>query len=93
MTINLSNSVAWDAVVGADSYDVELLNGALGLIKSLNVAVAVVTALALLGDQSQGNFYVRVRARKESPAFTGAFTEPLALEFLPLTIPQNLRVE
>lgn len=92
MTIGGRQSVKWDAVPGAVSYDIELLNAAAGvLLNTLSRNEPEVSAALLLAGQGPGNYNIRVRARDE--VGPGAWSGLLPIEYAFLPAPGNLRVE
>lgn len=93
MNISSSQSFAFDSVLGALGYTVELLNAAGGTVLGtffLNAATTTLAATVLLDNQSFGNYLVRVRA--EEDAGPGDWSTPLDLTFVALPAPANLRV-
>lgn len=90
--INSGQSVQWDVVPGAVSYDVELLNASLSASLAVfnNINTTSITAAQLLAGQAFGNYNVRVRAVES--AGPGAWSTPLGLNFVGLPAPTNLQV-
>lgn len=93
MDIRTDQTIAWDAVDGADSYEVELsqLNGTVDA--SLTVVDTDITVAELFEGLALGvTRRVRVRAVDEfGPGAWSAFLSPLTL--VGLLAPLNLRIE
>lgn len=92
MVITGSQSVAWDAVPGAISYDIELLNAAAGVVLgTFDEFDTDISAGDLLSGQGPGNYNVRVRAR--DAVGPGTWSGLLPIEYAGLGAPGNVRVE
>lgn len=89
MQISLGQSVIWDAVASADSYVAELSNST-GVLASFSVTNPAVSADTLFAGRTAGNYSIKVKAVKG--VLVSPFSEPLSLEFVGLSTPQNLRV-
>lgn len=91
MQINFGQSVEFDPVPGAVSYEFLLKNAALS--QDLGTFVKddpLIAGSELLEDQPHGNYYVQCRAFDE--VGPGEWSALLALEFVSLPAPQNGRV-
>lgn len=93
MDINAGQSFVWDAVDGAESYDVELLNDTLGVSFATfsDIAETHITAVELFEGHGHGNYFAKVRG--VDFVGPGAWSAPLGLTFVALPAPTNLRVE
>lgn len=83
--------VAWDAVVGADSYDVVVSNLGGTILNAVSTTETQKLISELLAGQALGlNFTIKVRA---VDAFgPGVFSAPLSLTLVGLPAPLNVRI-
>lgn len=92
MNINFGDSVVFDPVAGATSYDFSL-RGAAGSpeLVVVNKATPVCPAEDLLTGRADGNYTCACRGKQTG--YDGPYSALLALEFVRLTAPLNGRVE
>lgn len=91
MTINSSQSVAWDAVAGATGYDIELHANPPGtILATFEKTGTSIAATELLAGRAFGSYNTRVRAKET--AGPGDWSAFLNLDFENLSAPSNLRV-
>jgi len=89
-----SQSLVWDAVPGAASYDVELhANPPAGALAAFSVSPpsASIAAAVLMAGRNFGTYNARVRATE--PAGPGDWSAFFNFTFENLNAPANLRVE
>lgn len=90
MNISSAQSVAWDAVPGAESYSVELQTAAGAFLALFSTSATTLPATTLLANRAFGGYRFRVRAVEA--AGPGDWSAPFDLTFVALPAPSNLRV-
>ena len=91
MNCTLANIIQWDDLIGAESYDWQLLNGAAGtVLASGNVTASEVSCLEVFDEQVNGSFNFQVRGVRGE--FEGAWSDLLPLSFLLFGAPTGLTV-
>jgi hypothetical protein len=91
MNVTLADYLTWDLLLGAESYTVELLNAAAGLIlNTLESDDLDVACSELFAGQQPGQYNARVRGKTST--VQGDWSELLPLSFELFGAPQNFRV-
>lgn len=89
--MNSGNSLAWDAVPGALSYDVELQSATGVPLASYNVTTASIPGATLMDGRAFGNYRARVRSRDGSGPGSWS-TPPFEFAYVGLPPPGNIHV-